>query len=102
MWFFLRNDTVAPLPVFTGNHPIPQPNWGYEVAKKDLLKLQPLCEVVQQLRQEGLTGVHLLQTIFSHWIQSLHQRATKMWLYPGSSCPDSPISEELGDAKINT
>jgi hypothetical protein len=25
-----------------------------------------------------------------------------MWLYPGPSCPDYPISEELGDAEINT
>jgi hypothetical protein len=35
--------------VFTGNCPIPQPNWGYELAKKDLRKLQPLCKVIQQL-----------------------------------------------------
>jgi hypothetical protein len=31
-WFFLRNYADAPLPVFTGKHPIPQPNWGYRVA----------------------------------------------------------------------
>jgi hypothetical protein len=29
--FFLRNDVGAPVPVFTGKHPIPQPNWGYGV-----------------------------------------------------------------------
>jgi hypothetical protein len=32
VWFFLRNDTVALLPVFTGSHPIPQHNWGHGVA----------------------------------------------------------------------
>jgi hypothetical protein len=32
VWFFLRNDTDAPLRVFMGSHPIPQPNWGYGVA----------------------------------------------------------------------
>jgi hypothetical protein len=26
-WFFLRNDAGAPLPMFTGKHPVPQPNW---------------------------------------------------------------------------
>jgi hypothetical protein len=26
VWFFLRNDTDVPLSVFTGSHPIPQPN----------------------------------------------------------------------------
>jgi hypothetical protein len=31
-WFFLRNYADAPLPVFTGKHPVPQPNWGYRVA----------------------------------------------------------------------
>jgi hypothetical protein len=50
MWFFLRNDAAAPLPVLIGNHPIPQPNCEYEVAKMDLNKLQPLREVVQQLQ----------------------------------------------------
>jgi hypothetical protein len=49
IWFFLSNNAAAPLPVFTGNCPIPQPNWGYELAKKDLRKLQPLCKVIQQL-----------------------------------------------------
>jgi hypothetical protein len=25
-----------------------------------------------------------------------------MWMYPGPSCPDRPISEELGDTEVNT
>jgi hypothetical protein len=25
-----------------------------------------------------------------------------MWMYPGSSCPDCPFSEELGNMEINT
>jgi hypothetical protein len=33
--------------MFMGNRPIPQPNWGYEMAKKNLCKMQPLCEVIQ-------------------------------------------------------
>jgi hypothetical protein len=47
VWFFPRNDTDAPLPVFTGSRPIPQPNWGYGVAQRDLHRLQPLREVIQ-------------------------------------------------------
>jgi hypothetical protein len=49
VWFYLRNDTDAPLPVFTGSRPVPQPSWGYGMAQRDLHRLQPLCEVVQQL-----------------------------------------------------
>jgi hypothetical protein len=59
VWFFLRNDIDAPLPVFMGSRPIPQPNWGYGVIKKDLHRLQPLREVVQWLLYGGMTGVDL-------------------------------------------
>jgi hypothetical protein len=70
-WFFLKNDTDAPLPMFTGSRPIPQPNWGYNVAQKDLRRLQLLQEVVQKLLQGGLTGVEILWTFFSHREQPL-------------------------------
>jgi hypothetical protein len=46
--------------------------------------------------------VHLLRTFLSCRIQPLRQRATKMWLYPGSSCPDCSFSQESGDAEMNT
>jgi hypothetical protein len=47
-------------------------------------------------------GVHHLWTFFSHRFQPLRQRATKMWLYPGPSCPDCPFFKELSNAEINT
>jgi hypothetical protein len=52
--FYLRNNADAPLPMFTSNCLIPQPNWGYGVAKKDLSKLQPLHKVIQQLWWVGI------------------------------------------------
>jgi hypothetical protein len=36
IWFFLKNDTNTMLPVFTGSRPIPQPNWGYGMAQREL------------------------------------------------------------------
>jgi hypothetical protein len=59
VWFFLRNDTDAPLPMFTGSHPVLQPNWRYSVIKKDHHRLQPLCEVIQWLLCRGLMGMDL-------------------------------------------
>jgi hypothetical protein len=50
VWFFLRNNVNVLLPMFTGSRPIPQPNWWYGIARRDLRRLQPLREVVQQLR----------------------------------------------------
>jgi hypothetical protein len=46
VWFFMRNDNDVPLPVSTHSHPIPQPNWGCGVARRDLRRLQALWEVI--------------------------------------------------------
>jgi hypothetical protein len=61
-----------------------------------------VTKVMQQLRREGLTGMHLLRTFFSGRIQPLHQRVTKMWLCQGPSCLDCSFSKELSEVEINT
>jgi hypothetical protein len=58
---FQRNDIDVPLPMLTGCHPIPQPKWGYDVAQQHLRRLQPLCDVIQQLLRGGLMGADLCQ-----------------------------------------
>jgi hypothetical protein len=52
-WFLLRNDTDAPLPMFTSGCSIPRPNWEYGVARADLHRLQPLLEIVWGLLHRG-------------------------------------------------
>jgi hypothetical protein len=46
--------------------------------------------------------MYLLQTFFSHRIQLLRQRVTKMWLYLVPICLDRSFSEELSMMEINT
>jgi hypothetical protein len=70
-WFYMKNDDSAPLPAFTGGHPVPLTSRIEGAAEKDLSKIQPLCEYLQQLRQEGLTGIHLLRMFFGRQIQPL-------------------------------
>jgi hypothetical protein len=65
VWFFMRNDTDEPLFVFTGSRPVRQPNQGYGLVRMDLYKLQPLCQVVQQLLHGGLMGAILLRAFLS-------------------------------------
>jgi hypothetical protein len=48
VWFFMWNSTNAPLPIFMGSRPVPQPNWGYD-------------------------GAELLQTFLSHKYQLLRR-----------------------------
>jgi hypothetical protein len=53
VWFFMRNDADTLLPLFMGSHPIPQPKWGYGVAKKDRRRLQPLHPAVAMRWVDG-------------------------------------------------
>jgi hypothetical protein len=72
------------------------------VARKDLGKLQTLRENLWQLKQNGLTRIHLIRMFFSCRIQPLRRRRTKMWTYPRQSCPDRPPSKELSAAEVET
>jgi hypothetical protein len=94
-WLFLKNDDSALLPTFFGGHPIPLTSWGEGTIGKDLSWIQTPHENLQQLRQEGLTGIQPMQTFFRCRIQPLWLRKTKMWAYQGSTCPDCPSPEEL-------
>jgi hypothetical protein len=53
IWFFLRNDAAAPLSVFTGNRPIPQPNWWYRVAKKSSASYNPCVRSFNSYDKQG-------------------------------------------------
>jgi hypothetical protein len=96
LWFFLRNDIDASLPWFTGSRLIPQPKWRYGVAQKDIRKLQPLREVIQQLLCGELTGADLLRTFVSCRVQPLYKQKMTMWVYLGPNCPDCPFSVDFG------
>jgi hypothetical protein len=73
---------------------------GSGAAGKDLDKLQPLCEHLQHLLLYGLSGMHLLRAFFSSQIQPLRRWRTKMWTYPGPSCPNHPSSQELSAVEV--
>jgi hypothetical protein len=103
IWFFLKNDADVLILVLTSSHPIPQPKWGYGVARGCIRWLQPLHDVVvQRLLRGRLTGTDLPRTFISHRVQPLHQREMTKWMYPGLSCPDCSFSVELYDTEINT
>jgi hypothetical protein len=99
-WFYLKNDDSALLPVFIGGCLVPLTSWGEGVVGKDLSKIQPLREYLQQLWQEGLTGIHLLQMFFSRRIQPLRRRNIKMWANSGSGCHDHPSPKELSAEEV--
>jgi hypothetical protein len=73
VWFFLRNDTNVPLPVFMASRLVTQRKWGYGVAQGHICRLQSLCDVVQWLLRGGLMGVDLLRTFVSCHVEPLRR-----------------------------
>jgi hypothetical protein len=67
VWFFVRNDIDAPLPVFMGCRPVPQHKWGYGVAQQNVRR----HNVIQHLLRGELMGADLLQTFVSRREQPL-------------------------------
>jgi hypothetical protein len=65
VWFFLRNDADAPLPLVTSSCLIPHSKWGHSVARGCIHSLQPLRDVVQRQLRGGLMGADLLRTFVS-------------------------------------
>jgi hypothetical protein len=70
--------------------------------RNDRCRLQSLCEVVQELLRGGTYGRRTSTDLFQPPGSTLRQQEMTMWMYPGSSCPDCPFSEELGNMEINT
>jgi hypothetical protein len=97
-WFFLHNNVDTLLPMFMGNRPVPQPSWGYGVARRDTHKLQPMRDGFRQLLQAGLTGADL------HQLPHLATPAAGIYTVdvPGPGCSGSCFSAELDNAEIDT
>jgi hypothetical protein len=100
VWFFLRNDTNVPLPVFMASRLVTQRKWGYGVAQGHICRLQSLCDVVQWLLRGGLMGVDLLRTFVSCHVEPLRRREITMWMYPRPTYPNRSFSVELDSTEI--
>jgi hypothetical protein len=69
--FFLKNDIDTPLLVVMGRRSAAQPNWGYEVAKKDIHNLWPVLDILKSMLWDGLLGTDILRTFISRRVQLL-------------------------------
>jgi hypothetical protein len=69
-----RSSVATPFPCLPG---------GEGVARRDLIKFQPMREALQQLRQGA-------------------DARPKVWLYPRPSCLNCPSSEELSAVEVDS
>jgi hypothetical protein len=64
LWFYLKNDVVAPLPVFSGHliEEVP-PEWGYGPVEKEKRRLHDLIDAVVLLRTGGVHGAGVVEKL---------------------------------------
>ena len=80
-WFYLKNDTAAPLPEFTGHLIKEAPElwrkWG--IPKKDKKKIQDHITAIHILKESGLKGSGVIGAYHSRRVAPLMMRALPLY-----------------------
>ena len=99
-WFYIRNPTEAPFPVFTGGRPEKQKSWSWGCARPERHKVEVIEEDLRKLIRLCLDGVRVFCTLFRRRVAPLAERTRPMWMYGGRSDPDRASPEDLPDNEV--
>ena len=94
-FFSMKNatrDDLINLPAYVASPPTVQHNWGYN-PKDRIAEVNSIYQVVEQLKDEGLTGDDLVATFISH-------RVHKICHMSGPMDPTRTSTHELTKAQI--
>ena len=62
LWFYLRNDAIAPLSIFTGRLIEEEPDvWRYRTIEKEQKRLGDLLKAIATLKGHGLHGTSVVR-----------------------------------------
>ena len=77
MWFYVKNDTTAPLPDFTRRliEEAP-PMWGWGPPEKEKKRLHDLLDAIALLKNHGLYGAIVIGAYHVRGVASLMACAT--------------------------
>ena len=76
-WFYVKNDTSAPLPVFIGHYIVETPgSWGWGVTGKEKKHLNDLLAALRTLKDRGVKGLGIIDAYHARRVASLMARAS--------------------------
>ena len=78
---------------------VEQHNWSYNL-KDRVPEVNSICRVVEQLKEEGLTGDDLVATFISRRVSPLQRRVHKMCHMSGPMDPTRTSTRELTKAQV--
>ena len=92
LWFYLRNDAAAPLPIFTGRLIEEAPDaWRYGPIAKEQKRLGDLLKAIAALKGHGLCGTNVVGTYHVRRLVPLMARALLMYKMTPDSTPKGTV-----------
>ena len=86
-WEITNEDSLS----FVGKPTEKVPAW--DSIPKDLGRITPFIQAITDLKEEGLTGWHVVRDFITRHISPLKKRAHQMWRYSGPTDPTRDYSE---------
>ena len=100
LWFYLRNDAIAPLPIFTGRLIEEAPDlWRYGTIEKEQKRLGDLLKAIATPKGHGLRGTDVIGAYHVRKLVPLMARTLPMWKMTPYSTPEATVM--VADEALN-
>jgi hypothetical protein len=93
-WLYIA-DQLPGLPRRTGHKPAKMNEWDLGLSSRDLVKLNPVLELVSELKKQGVTGVAMARSFCQWMIQPIEDRVHPAYEYWGQSDPTREVNSKV-------
>jgi hypothetical protein len=93
-WFYIA-DQILGLPHRTGHKPVKKNEWDLGLPSRDLKELEPVLELVSELKKQRVTGAAVARSFCQRMIQPIKDRVHPAYEYWGQSDPTCEINSKV-------
>jgi hypothetical protein len=103
-WFYIP-DRIPGLPCWTDHKPVKINEWDLGLSSRDLKELEPVLELISELKKQGVTGAAVARSFCWWMIQPIKDRVHPAYEYWGQSDPtreiNCKVSKEVMAARVS-
>jgi hypothetical protein len=98
-WFYIA-DQIPGLPRQTGHRPVKINEWDLGLSSWDLKGIEPVLELVSELKKQGVTGAAVARSFCRRMIQPIKDRVHPAYEYWGQSDPTREINRKVSKEEM--
>jgi hypothetical protein len=98
-WFYI-SDQIPGLPRQTGHRPVKINEWDLGLSSRDLKELEPVLELVNELKKKGVTRAAVARSFCRRMIQPIKDRVHPAYEYWGQSDPTREINRKVSKEEM--